>query len=279
MKQSLSVIVLRLVGRVPLRLAYRFWRFVLPLVLRLDVRECRTTRTNLAIAFPEVGKSELERLTRRSIQDLLYKISDLCRSWSGVDSSVVESPDTLAASGPEILLLPHLGNWERLGEWLSETRQIHALYEPSAMPAVDEFVRSSREQLGYKLYPTNRLGVAGLLRALKSGGSLVILPDQVPEPEGAVLSKFFGEPCLTMTLAVKLARRVPEAKVRVMAALRDAPGHYRVVEQPIDIASLSDEHACQKINNTIEALVQLAPEQYQWEYKRYRGRPDLPDLY
>src|SRR5947209_4016330 len=53
--------------------------------------------------------------------------------------------------------------------------------------------------------PTTLAGVKQLLKALKSGEAVALLPDQVPPQGQGVWAPFFGRPAYTMTLPARLA--------------------------------------------------------------------------
>ena len=62
-------------------------------------------------------------------------------------------------------------------------------------------------RLGLKLAPATLAGVRQMIRALRKGGTIGLLPDQVP-PEGmGVWAPFFGREAYTMTLAARLHAR------------------------------------------------------------------------
>jgi KDO2-lipid IV(A) lauroyltransferase len=47
----------------------------------------------------------------------------------------------------------------------------------------------------------------------------------------------------------------------------------------VSINKLSYIHDTSALNNDVARLVALAPDQYQWEYKRFRVQPDGSDIY
>jgi KDO2-lipid IV(A) lauroyltransferase len=119
----------------------------------------------------------------------------------------------------------------------------------------------------------NKKGVLKLQRALKNKQLIAILPDQYPGEKGGVLSSFFNQDARTMTLLVKLARK-NNAKVLMTWAQRlDKGKGYELNIQPVNILSdtgvLEDDVAL--MNKSIENLVRTRPEQYLWDYKRFKS--------
>jgi KDO2-lipid IV(A) lauroyltransferase len=126
--------------------------------------------------------------------------------------------------------------------------------------------------------PANGQGVRALLRTLKSGGVIGILPDQVPSQGEGVWANFFGRPAYTMSLPVRLAQATGAPLVWVLAVRR--PGGWSFVFKPwqsLEPGPLDDPNRLafdlQAMNHQLEDLIGLFPEQYLWGYNRYRGRP------
>ena len=82
-----------------------------------------------------------------------------------------------------------------------------AMYRPARQRWLQEVVRTSRDRPGLEAAPANLSGVRHMLRALKAGHCVGLLPDQVPPDGQGVWAPFFGRPAYTMTLAAKLAQQ------------------------------------------------------------------------
>ena len=122
----------------------------------------------------------------------------------------------------------------------------------------------------------DKKGVIKLQRAIKNKELIGILPDQDPGEEGSVLAPFFGTNARSMTLLVKLARK-NNAKVLLTWAFRLPKGKgYELNLQPVDILSEqgSIEADVALMNQVIEDLVKTQPEQYLWNYKRFKSVVD-----
>jgi hypothetical protein len=119
--------------------------------------------------------------------------------------------------------------------------------------------------------PTTPGGVRQLLRALKQGECVGLLPDQVP-PEGQGLwLPFLGRDAYTMTLAARLAQQTG-ASVLLAWGERLAMGRgYRVHVRPLPAPLTGDTgQAAAQINRAIEGLILACPAQYLWGYARFK---------
>ena len=79
---------------------------------------------------------------------------------------------------------------------------------PARQAWLRELEETARDRPGLETAPANLAGVRQMIRALRQGQTVGLLPDQVP-PEGlGVWVPFFGQPAYTMTLAARLDRGV-----------------------------------------------------------------------
>jgi KDO2-lipid IV(A) lauroyltransferase len=119
--------------------------------------------------------------------------------------------------------------------------------------------------------PTSLAGVKQLIKALKTGQCVGLLPDQVP-PEGlGVWAPFFGKPAYTMTLSARLALQTG-ATVLVAWGERLTWGRGYVVHVlPLQETLSTDmTEAAVQINRAMERLILQKPQQYLWGYARYK---------
>jgi KDO2-lipid IV(A) lauroyltransferase len=206
-----------------------------------------------------------------------HKTLALVTQTEGVD----EFKQALDSDEGVILLAPHHGNWEIFGFYLCTDTPSTILYQPPKIPAFDRLLKQARSRFGLKLAPTNSKGIAQLLRALQQGELIGILPDQVPNDEGGIYAPFFGEPALTMTLVSKLLQR-RKARVFCGFAERLAAGKgFKIIVKEADAGIYDNDLqvSVTSLNQTVEQSVERAITQYQWEYRRFRRRPDGAKFY
>ena len=253
--------------------------------LRRNSRAARTTRTNLAIAFPEQSAAWRERLARESVRQTAMTAFEAAALWTWPLPRLrrlvrdVEGEGLLRARAPTrgaLMLVPHFGNWEFLGVHLNTLEPVTPLYERPSSPAVDAALSAARARLGSHPAPDSVGGMRQLVAALRRGGLIAILPDQVPRT--GVVAPFFGQPVQTVAVVAKLLARVP-ADVFVGAAAR-VPGGFAIRVDTVDAAihNADLEASATAMNAVVEAVARRDPAQYQWEYKRFRF-PGQPNMY
>ena len=188
-----------------------------------------------------------------------------------------EVVDALRAQGRGVIFFSaHCGSFELAPQALAELYgPVTALYRPSRQPWLAELMRVSRQRPGLAMAPASLAGIRQMLKALRSGGSVALLTDQVP-PEGLGLwAPFFGRPAYSMTLAAKLALQSGAALVPVRTERLPAGRGYRMQFQApvpgLDVTPAPDLlQAVTRVNRANEALILSLPGQYLWAYARYK---------
>lgn len=192
--------------------------------------------------------------------------------WQGAE--LIES--RLAEGRGMVLLTPHLGCFEvtarAFAERFGRRMPITVLYRPARKAWMRALMEGAREREHLATAPANLAGVRQMLRALRQGQAIGLLPDQVP-PEGlGVWAPFFGRPAYTMTLAAKLAVQ-SGAPLMLLWGERLAQGRGYVIHVqagPTIPSEASPEQAATLINQAMEGLIRQAPQQYLWGYHRYK---------
>jgi KDO2-lipid IV(A) lauroyltransferase len=107
------------------------------------------------------------------------------------------------------------------------------------------------------------------------------MPDQTYLGNQSELLPFFGEPAVTNTATSKLAA-IGGATVLPYFFRRLPSGDYRVDIGPAlgGFPSDSAKRDTARLFGLLEDYIRLAPEQYLWLYKKFKGRPaPYPDVY
>lgn len=238
-------------------------------------RSKHVTQRSINLAFADIPLEERVDLVQKSLNDLGHKFFLLLATWQQPVSRVrawvasVEGFDGFQAAseeGPTLILLPHLGNWELFGIWLSASRPYTAMFRPMRVDATSNLVRAARERGGNRLVPANPLGVKAILRDLHAGRTAIILPDQTPKQGMGDFVPFFGMETLTATLPYRIAKAT-QARVFIAGACAQG-GHYHVFFEELPRPNADQREWLSDMNQTIERWVRKYPDQYQWEYNR-----------
>lgn len=178
-----------------------------------------------------------------------------------------------------LILTPHLGCFEICAQAYAQrfgARQpITVLFRPARQPWMRDLVAGSRQRPGLRTAPTTLAGVKQLIKALKAGEAVGLLPDQVPPDGQGVWAPFFGQDAYTMTLSARLVHSGRAVVVLVWGERLSWGRGYLVHVRPYDEAAwgpLSTDAtvAARQINQAMESLILSCPRQYLWSYDRYK---------
>lgn len=286
LERKLTRILLRYLSRQPLARLQRWGDFLGRFIYRRDTKAAQITRKNLAMVYPDLSPEALESLTEKSLQATLKVGMESGRCWLApmeevmADVKDVYGLEALKAtyqSGQGVIVLgPHLGNWELFGHFINHHFTFSAMYAPQKNEVLDSIIYHGRCRAGMEMVPANMKGVAALLKSLKQGGIVGNLPDQEPDDRsGGVFAPFMGVEALSPKLVTRLISKTGAKVVAGFAKrLPDGDGFDIVfIDADEGIYSSDEREAVTAMNRTVEQLVAMAPEQYQWEYKRFKRRP------
>ena len=283
MRNILILWLLRLVSLLPLSIARIKGAWFGRLLTVIGAQPRRIARINLSLCYPHLSDDEIKQICDKRMCHLAQAVLETPKVWRKgnpwISKKVVAVKgldlfeQAIADDRGTILVIPHQGNWEVLGLWAGEKKAMTSLYDPPRMIELETWIKTSREQSGATLVPTNVRGVAALIKALKRGEITGILPDQQPPPESGEFVPLLGVEVRTMTLIHKLLQR-SGSQALMCTALR-VPGGWELhfVAPAQDIYSTDEVTSLLALNKGVEDIIALAPEQYQWEYKRFRERP------
>ena len=193
--------------------------------------------------------------------------------WEGAE--LIER--RLGHPGGLVILTPHMGCFEISAQAYAErfgARQpLTVLYRPARQAWLREFEATARLRPHLATAPASLAGVRQMIRALRRGETVGLLPDQVP-PEGQGLwVPFFGRPAYTMTLAARLVHQTGAGLLALWCERLPRGRGYvvRVSELADPLPPPGDDAAAAlAINRSMEQLIRQHPAQYLWGYHRYK---------
>lgn len=265
--RGMSQTIGRLIGR---------WHFL------ANSRAARVTRVNLELCLPELDASTRDNLVRRSLIETGKTMMETPAVWLGnldqvdrwIDRVTGEDVllDALDKSKGVLILLSHVGNWELFNVYFRRHGLMTALYQPPRKKSLAGLMVEVRAQHGNEMVPTTRGGLARLYKTLRSGGNVVVLPDQVPAT-GRYLP-FFGQDALTDELSGRLLGKTGATAVGACVLRENDGGFNLVFVRPDDAIYSADlDESLKAVNALVEKCARMSLAQYQWEYKRFRERP------
>lgn len=292
MRARLVKALLRFFALLPLPANHALGAFIGWLAWVLPTPAKRITRINLDLCLPELSPAERRRLARRSLMEAGKTLTETGPLWYWspgrirrlvVRTQGTEEVDQAVDAGSGVIVVtPHLGSWEMAGHFAAMRWGITALYRPPRLRALEQVMRTGRATLGARLARTDAAGIRTLYTELRAGHMIGILPDQDPGERGGVFAPFFGVEANSMVLLPRLAYRSgAPVFFTVCERLPRGRGYLlRFTRAPDGITDPDPRIAATAMNQGVEACVRALPEQYQWNYRRFRTRPSgEPSLY
>jgi Kdo2-lipid IVA lauroyltransferase/acyltransferase len=183
-----------------------------------------------------------------------------------------------------VFLTPHLGCFEICAQAYAhqlsaEFGPVTVLFRPARQAWLRKLMGHARQRPGLKTAPATLSGVRDMIRALRKGEAIGLLPDQVP-PEGmGVWAPFFGQSAYTMTLATRLIQQTGAQPLLIWGERLPRGAGFAVRIEPLTaVLPQEPEAAARVINQAMERLILKCPQQYLWGYHRYKApRKSQPD--
>ncbi|WP_436905398.1 lysophospholipid acyltransferase family protein [Acinetobacter johnsonii] len=288
-EQNSTYRLLHFVSKQPIKFARFFAKGLASLVNLLKISKNNDAlRLNLKIALPELSDELCEVIAKQAVRNELTTYFEFFSIWGSSNQKNIERVqkvhgehllhEALATQKGLVLIVPHFGTWEIMNSYIAQFTEMTIMYKPVKDPGADLFVREARSREGAHLVPTDESGVRQIFKALKQGGTTVILPDHTPK-QGGEMIPYFGFPLASSNLSAKLLQKT-KAKALLLYAIRNDDGFDMYIEEISEsIYQGTANDGTLVIHHAIEDLVHRYPEHYHWTYKRFKANPKLRALY
>ena len=170
-----------------------------------------------------------------------------------------------------ICLTPHLGSFELAPRVVGELMPLTVMYRPAKREDLNELLVYFRNFQNVSMVKTNYAGVKSLIKFLKSGNCIGILPDQVPDRGSGKWTPFFSKLAYTNTLVIRLAK-LTSAPIAWISCIKSPKG-WKVSAEIWGRKfnkSTDENESLIELNGKIEQLIYEHPEQYLWGYDRFK---------
>ncbi|MBU1862304.1 MAG: lysophospholipid acyltransferase family protein [Candidatus Omnitrophica bacterium] len=256
------------------------------LVLR---EEQKKTIAHLSYAFGTVkSRAELIKIAKCVFENLALTACDFAlfpkltaKTINNLVSVVnIEIIDNVVKKNRQgaIILTAHLGNWELLAATLMvRGYKGFVLAKEINYPGYNDIITQLRESQGvYSCYRGRFF--REILKRLKAGESVGVLPDQdISDVEGIFIN-FFGKPAYTPTGPARLAfaAHVP---IVVAFMIREHNAYRLIIDRSIEPIVFEGENktsAVERItrewSQVVEQYIMQYPEQWAWMHNRWKTK-------
>jgi KDO2-lipid IV(A) lauroyltransferase len=273
------LILLRLLALLPLRVLHAIGAAGGWLVYWASPRYRHRLKENLAAAMVESNGADARSLLHTAIAEagkaaletpaIWFSSEQQIRAMVSADASWPLIDAALAQGKGLLFLAPHLGCFEVTAQYYALQSRITVMYRPPRKAILEPIMFAGRNRANMVPVPANVTGVRALMKALKRGEAIGILPDQAPREGEGAWADFFGRPAYTMTLAGKLLHATGSPVILAYAERLPRGQGYRLwlEEGPMPEEGVPYELA---LNRALERMILRCPGQYLWAYDRYK---------
>ena len=264
-----------------LRLGYAFCDLLTSLLFTLNSEIVKISRININIAYSSINEEDRASLVKRSVKQSIRSYYEtlfcLSRNQTKLNQCIfkVENRYLFTQTNRDfglILLSNHNRSVDLLFNHLTNQEYVTAIFKPIKIKAFNEFVRKNRQKSGSNVFETNFTGVKELFAALKRGKSVAMAADQVPAKNMGVYEIFFGKKVYTTNLIPSLHSKTKAPIVSVAIHSDNLTNRLYIRYGSKNTYKEELPYSARAMNKEIENIININPEDYNWEYKRFKNQ-------
>ncbi|MCK5640123.1 MAG: lysophospholipid acyltransferase family protein [Gammaproteobacteria bacterium] len=276
--------LLWLLGQLPHHFRKRLGYALGDLALRRHHKRRAIVLTNLQWCFPELSANKREALAKNYFRTLAMTLLDYSLVLWGRPKQLqkmltMEGAEHLqaqvAADKPVILLTAHNVALDFGATLLTQRFASVGLVKQARNPLMDWVMAKGRCRFHGILF-TREQGMRPVIKAVRAGHAFYYLPDEDLGTENSVFVPFFGVPTATITALSRLARINKAVVLPYTTYYRPEDGRYvaHIFPAMENFPGENETENATRMNQELEKIIRLAPEQYMWSMRIFQTRPD-----
>lgn len=285
----LGIGFLWLLTKLPRSMRHAVGKLLAVLAWRFNRKRRLIVETNLALCFPEKNEIETAALGKQHFQAVGRSFMDMGLIWFGSDKKLLkairlegwEHYESARAAGKNIILhVAHSAGLEFGAMAVGSRDPGLGPYNAVNNKLVDYYFLKGRRRFGNEAFERDD-GMLAYTRALKKGKLLYTLTDEDHGPENSVYASLFNHPKATLPIVGRLAK-ISNATVLPTTTWYDAKQHQYVTTILPAIKNFptkAPEEDAKKLNQALEQMILLAPEEYMWTLRIFRTQSDGRRVY
>ena len=275
--------LLRLLILLPFKMQIYLGQRLGRLAVHFSTKIRSTAATNLGLSFPELDASERQQLLKKNFEAVGVSIFETALGWWGSSKKLLplvnitgleHVQNALAKGNGAIICAAHFTSLHLAARLLALNFPVALMYRPQKNPVINKVI--------HKVMATNfkraiqREQIRDMVRTLKNNMAICYTPDIDAGTQNSLFMPFFNIPTATITATSRLAKLTQTAVIPIEFYRRADNSGYEIELKPalenFPTDDLADDTL--RINQHIEQAIRRFPEQYIWQYKRYKTRPE-----
>lgn len=286
----LLVMILRAMALLPWRWQLGLGRGLGILGYHLVRRRRRIVDVNLKLCFPELSEPERRALAIASFKAVGMGVFETLIAWWKPKAVFAEIPfqyfglehiQAAQARGDGVIICgAHFTCMELIGRNFAERFPLSLVYRRHDHPVYEHVMIKCRAR--YIKKNIDRYEIKTMIKTLRNGGLLWYAPDQDLGRNRSIFAPFFNIATATVPAMSGLARMGKAAVIPVcFFRTADNQGYECHFLPPFQYFPSGDEVVdATRYNAHVEQYVREHPEQYLWQHRRFKTRPQgEPKLY
>lgn len=242
----------------------------------------KTTLTNIQLCFPELSHEDQQKLAKKNFASVGMAFIETAMAWWLPDDKLknmfhltgFEHAAKAFAQNKGILVLsPHFTCLEMVGRVLGMHYSFGVIYRPHKKALIN-FIHETFRKKHY-LHYIPRHDIRQLLRALKDNMAVWYAYDIDGGKKNSVFAPFFGIQTASLTALSRLAKMSGAAVVPIQFFRHENEFKYEIRLYP-EVEPFPTENWVEdatRLNAILENVIRDKPDQYIWQYKRFKTRP------
>ncbi|OGT65178.1 MAG: hypothetical protein A3J38_01260 [Gammaproteobacteria bacterium RIFCSPHIGHO2_12_FULL_45_9] len=241
------------------------------------------TEINIRLCFSKLTSEQQHELVKKNFDSLGIGIVETAMAWWLSDSrlqsllhiSGIEYVEAALAKNKGVILLsPHSTCLEMIGRLASMQYQLTAMYRPHKKPIIAFIHTRFRTRYNIHYIPRNKM--RRLLDALQNNQPVWYAYDVDGGKQRSVFAPFFGIQTASLTAVSRITHKTGALVVPICIYRRDDNSGYELRFSPAleNFPSANWVQDATQLNAALEKAIREKPEQYIWQYKRFKTRPD-----
>lgn len=272
-----------LICQLPYRWQLKLGAGIGKLIYRFSKKARHVGEVNLRLCFPEKSAKERTIILRKSFESLGMGFFELGLACFASKKRLLpllhyhgqENVDTIATNQQGgVVLGAHFTTLQIVGRMMALHYDFAILYRKHKKPLINYLL----EKLAYRFYhkKIKREDTRAMLRTVKNKEGLWFTPDVDVGGKSSIFAPFFDVPAAT-TIAPAIFAKLGPAIILPISFYRrdDGTGYDVYFDKPLkNFPTDMGKKDMTRINAITEAAIRKKPEQYLWQYKRFKSRPE-----
>lgn len=274
--------ILWLISRLPMRWQINIGETLGRFLYLFPTKLKKITLKNLELCFPEYSIEKRKRLAKDNFAALGAGAMEAAMAWWLPDSRLskllnvhgFEHAEAALAKGKGVILIgPHFTCLEMIGRLMGFYCSFAVMYRPHKKRFVAYLHERFRSKNSVQYIPRHRM--RGLLRALNENKIVWYAYDVDGGKKRSVFAPFFGIPTASLTAISRIIKLSDATVMPISFYRRDKEMSYDVfIAPPLENFPSDLVEDATRLNVIIEQAIREKPEQYVWQYKRFKTRPE-----